>query len=66
MTEVEIIVYEVGVNLHEESKQEAQYRGHKAEVLPACRPQRERHANHHWHRCPGEGLGACGKQPRLP
>ena len=60
--EIEIVVHEVGVNLHDEGKEQAE---------DGCRPRDvargvgngKRGSNHHGNGRPRERLGACGKKP---
>ncbi len=62
--EIEIVINEIRVNLHDESERHAEQRRDKAETGSPHFRIRQRQTNHHGDGRSAQGLGARGKHPR--
>ena len=60
--EIEIVVDEIGINLHDKRKEKAQHT-RQPRYRPAMISYRQCRTNHHRHSSSRQCLGACGQQP---
>ena len=59
---IEVVVHEVGIDLHRQGKEHAEQKGQPADV--ACRLGNGQGAtDEHGHGCACEGLGSCSQDP---